>query len=284
MTDLEAAGLAPGGLAELTSPSLFAACRVLILRDAGALPAETVDALVAYAKQPQPDVAVVLVHRGGQKGRTVPDKLKKAGARAVSCDGPKAWELPKFVVKEVRLAGGRIDENAAGLLVESVGSDLRSLTAAVSQLLADNDGAPVTEELIRRYFAGRAEISGFAVADAVVAGRRAEAVEQLRWALRTGVAPVLLTSALASGLRGLARLSGAPRGLRDGELAKEVGAPPWKIKTMRGQLRGWTDDGLATALRAAARADAEVKGAADDAGYALERAVLEIMAARGDEY
>lgn len=281
VTDLEGATLAAGGLAELTSPSLFATARAVVVRGLDGIPAEAVDALLAYVRSPQPDVALVLVHRGGQKGRGVVDKLRKAKVRVVACDALKSYELPAFVTREIRTAGGRIDDEAAQFLVESVGSDLRALAGAASQLISDTDGGAITEEVVRRYFAGRAEVTSFAVADAAVAGRAANALEQLRWALRSGVAPVLVTSALASGIRGLAKLSGAPRGLRDADLAREIGVPPWKVKTLRGQLRGWTDEGLATAMLAVARADADVKGGADDSDYALERAVLAITQARG---
>jgi DNA polymerase-3 subunit delta len=49
---------------------------------------------------------------------------------------------------------------------------------------------------------------------------------------------------------------------------------------MRAQARGWDERGLAHALRAVAAADAEIKGAADDAEYALERVVLTVTRSR----
>ncbi len=133
---------------------------------------------------------------------------------------------------------------------------------------------------VRRYFGGRAEVTSFAVADAVLAGRTGVALEQLRWAMSTGVAPVLVTSALATGVRGLGRLITAPSGLRDADLAREVGVPPWKLKSMRIQARGWDQRGLASALQSIALADAEVKGAADDAAFSLEQALLSVSRAR----
>jgi DNA polymerase-3 subunit delta len=93
---------------------------------------------------------------------------------------------------------------------------------------------------------------------------------------------VLVTSAFAGGLRGLARFRSAPRGLREGDLAREAGVPPWKIRVLREQARGWDDLGLARAINAVAQADADVKGAASDAAYALERMVLRVATARGN--
>ena len=55
--------------------------------------------------------------------------------------------------------------------------------------------------------------------------------------------------------------------------------PPWKIDRVRQQMRGWTPDGVAVALRAVAEADAGVKGGGDDPEYALEKAVVAIARA-----
>jgi DNA polymerase-3 subunit delta len=49
---------------------------------------------------------------------------------------------------------------------------------------------------------------------------------------------------------------------------------------MHSQARGWDQAGLASALKAVAVADAQVKGAAGDAAYALERALIAIAGAR----
>jgi DNA polymerase-3 subunit delta len=49
---------------------------------------------------------------------------------------------------------------------------------------------------------------------------------------------------------------------------------------IREQARGWDDRGLATAITAVAQADADVKGAASDPAYALERMVLKVTGAR----
>jgi DNA polymerase III subunit delta len=272
--------LEPGRLVELTSPSLFGGAKVLVLRSVQDLGKDLVAELTAYAKDPADDVALVVVHHGGAKGKALLDKLGTLGARKVACPKiTKPSERVGFVRAEVRRAGGAISEDAARSLLDAVGNDLRELASACSQLVADTTGA-IDEAAVARYHRGRAEVSGFTVADRAVEGRLAEALEQLRWALATGVAPVLITSALAQGVRSLARVGGAPRGLRGAGLAKELGMPPWKIDRVRAQLRGWSPDGVARALGVVAEADAQVKGGAADPAYALERAVAEIVAAR----
>ena len=188
-----------------------------------------------------------------------------------------------FIRTEFRRAGRRADDGAARALLDAVGSDLRELAAACDQLAADTDGL-IDESVVARYYRGRAEATGFTVADRAVEGHLAQALEQLRWALATGVSPVLICSALAQGVRLLGRVGSAPRGASSAALAAEVGAPPWKIDRVRQQLRGWHPNGIARALHAVAEADAQVKGEATSAAYALERAVRRIVASRaGDD-
>ncbi|WP_114560140.1 DNA polymerase III subunit delta [Desertihabitans aurantiacus] len=280
--DVEASALDAGQLTEMVGGSLFASRSIAVVRDLANLPADLADQVAQLATSPEPECAVVLVHGGGNKGKALLDKIKKARAEVVDCPTPKTWELPQFVTAEVRRARARIEPPAAALLVDAVGHDLRALASAVQQLVADAEGPEITEALVRRYFGGRAEVTSFAVADAALAGRTDQAMEQLRWALSTGVAHVLVSSALASGLRGLGKLSSLPgSGMRDADVGKQIGVPPWKVKSMRQQLRGWDQAGLARAISVVARADAEIKGAAEDPDHAIESAVLEVTRCRG---
>jgi DNA polymerase III subunit delta len=280
VSEIEAARLDPGKLAEITSPSLFSSRRAAVITELEDLAPELGVDLVNLAEEQLPDLAVITVHRGGQKGKGLLEKLKSADVEVIECAAVKTWELPQFVSGEAKRAGSSIDGAAASALVDAIGHDLRALAAAVAQLLSDGEEVPITVDQVRRYFGGRSEVTSFAVADAALAGRTGDAMEQLRWALATGVAPVLVTSALASGVRGLGKLITAGTGQREVDLAREVGVPPWKLKSMRSQARGWDQVGLATALKVIAAADADVKGAADNTAYALERAVLAVSRLR----
>jgi len=273
--------LTMAGLGDLAAPSLFSSIRCVVVERLEDLPEDVHPGLLDYAADPSPDIGLVLVHSGGQKGSGLLTRLRKLGpVTEVRSASPKPSEFPRFVSGEVRRHGSRIAEDAAELLVQAVGQDLRALAGAAHQLASDFPGEPLTAAVVGRYFAGRAEVKSFAVADAALAGRTALALEELRWAMDNGTASVLLTSAFAAGLRGLARVSSAPRGLREADLAREAGVPPWKVRTLREQARGWDDRGLASAIVAVAQADADVKGAAGDAAYALERMVLQVTGAR----
>ena len=277
LSETSAADLTLATLGELSAPSLFSSIRCVVVRGLENLPEESVAGLVDYASSPAEDVALVLVHGGGPRGSGTLTKLRKLASVTEAKSGElRPSEFPGFVAAEVRSHGSRIDPDAADALVQAVGQDLRSLAAAADQLAGDFPGEPITAERVKQYFGGRAEAKSFAVADAAFWGRRTVALEELRWALDGGTAPVLVTSAFAGGARGVARYLAAPRGMREADLAREVGVPPWKLRTIRDQSRGWTDGGIARAIRAIAQADADVKGAAGDASYTLERPVLTV--------
>ncbi|GIE91154.1 DNA polymerase III subunit delta [Actinoplanes regularis] len=277
--DYEAGQLAAGEVAEMLSPSLFGGHRVLALRNGQDARKELAAALLAYAKSPDPDVTLIVTHLGGAKGKAFADGLRKAGATVIPAMKLKNdRERIGFVRDEFRRAGGRCDEAAASALLAAVGNDLREIAAACSQLLADTDGK-VTEAVVARYYKGRAEVSGFTVADAAMIGDLPGALEALRWALHVGVDPVPISDALADGVRTVARVASAGKG-NPYQLASTLGMPAWKIQKAQERSRGWTPEGLVDAMRAAADCNAAVKGGAEDRGYALERAVSAVAAAR----
>ena len=274
--------LTPGSLGDLSAPSLFSSTRCVVVRGLQDVDDGLHDGLVAYAEAPDPDVALVLVHEGGQKGAGLLTRLRKLpGVEEHKSEKPKGNAYVDFVGVEVRSHGGRTDRDAAELLVRAVGPDLRGLAAAVQQLCADFPDEPLTTDVVRRYYAGRAEVKGFEIADLAMAGRPAEALAELRWAMVTGSEAPAITGAIAFKVRQLARLKGAPRGLRDADVARDIGAAPFMVRRLRDQLRGWDEDGLARVVGAVATADAAVKGNAADPAYELERLVLTIIRSRG---
>ncbi|WP_405099761.1 DNA polymerase III subunit delta [Micromonospora sp. NBC_01412] len=277
--EYQAGVLAVGEIAEMLSPSLFGGRRVLVLRSGQDARKDLAAALLAYAKNPDPDVQLVVLHLGGAKGKAFADGLRAAGATVVPAAKLKGHrERVAFVRDEIRRAGGKCTDDAAEALIAAVGNDMRELAAACSQLIADTDGR-IGADTVARYYKGRVEVSGFTVADATLIGDVPAALEALRWALHVGVDPVPIADALADGVRTVARVAAAGRG-DPYQLAGALGMPAWKVKSAQQRARGWTPEGLVQAMRAAAECNAAVKGGADDRAYALERAVFSVAAAR----
>ncbi|HSZ29873.1 MAG TPA: DNA polymerase III subunit delta [Pseudonocardiaceae bacterium] len=277
--------LVPGELDELVSPSLFAPRRVVVLGAAHEAGKDIADAVLDHARHLSEgagdagDIVLVVVHAGGARGKALLDALRAAGAAVVECPRVTRFEdRVGFVRNEVHRAGGRISAGAVTALLDAVGSELRELASAAAQLTTDSGGS-VDEAAVRRYHRGRAEVTGFSVAEKVMTGDHAGALELLRWAMQLGVPHVLVADALADAVRTVARVS-ASGGADPYRLASTLGMPPWKVKKAMAQARGWERDGLAQAIQLVATLNADVKGVAADADYALESAVLALCAAR----
>jgi DNA polymerase III subunit delta len=267
-------------LHEMLGPSLFGEARLLVIRAAQDVRVAAAPVLVPYIESPADGTVIVLQHAGGAKGKALLDAARKARALEIGCAKlTRPDERAEFVRAEVQRSGGRIGLEAVAVLLDAVGSDLRELAAVSAQLVSDS-GGDVGVDIVRAFHRGRAEVSGFAVSDLAVVGRSGPALEALRFALSVGVPHVVIADALADGVRSVARVASAGRGDQYA-LARQLGMPPWKVKRASAQARGWTEAGLRTALGVVAALNADVKGAAVDPAYALERAVRQIGAARG---
>ena len=281
ITNLFAGETIVGDIADALAPSLFSERRALILRDLQDLPEDNREEIVRYLASPDETMTVVFVHKGGVKGKALLDAIKKVKPEIVACEPLKKEAEKEGFVKELFLDIGRkASPGAVTALVGALGSDMRELQAAVSQIAADAPAGVIDEVIIDKFHQGRMETTGFDVADATLDGNLSVALIALRSAVETGTDPVMITSAIASALRSLAKVSGANRGVKSFELAGQLGMAPWQIDKARRQLHHWTPGAIADAVGFIATADAEVKGAASDPIYALEKAVTRIVSSQ----
>ncbi|WP_096372541.1 DNA polymerase III subunit delta [Mycobacterium ulcerans] len=268
-------------LAELLSPSLFAEERIVVLEAAAEAGKDAVALIASTAADIPPGTVLVVVHSGCGRAKALAGELKSLGAQVHPCARiSKASERVDFVRGEFRALRVKVGEDTVTALLDAVGSDIRELASACSQLVADT-GGDVDAVAVRRYHSGKAEVKGFDIADKAVAGDVAGATEALRWAMMRGEPLVVLADALAEAIHTIGRvgpLSGDPY-----RMASQLGMPPWRVQKAQKQARRWSCDKVATAMQLVAQLNADVKGAAADADYALEsavRTVAELVADR----
>ncbi|WP_156737719.1 DNA polymerase III subunit delta [Mycobacterium sp. E735] len=258
-------------LAELLSPSLFGDERIVVLEAAGEAGKEAAAVIASAAADVPMGTMLVVVHSGGGRAKALASELQSLGAVVHPCARiTKLSERVDFVRKEFRALRVKVDEETVTAMLDAVGSDVRELAAACSQLVADTGGV-VDAAAVRRYHSGKAEVKGFDIADKAVAGDVAGAVEALRWAMLRGEPLVVLADALAEAIHTIGRvgpLSGDPY-----RLASQLGMPPWRVQKAQKQARYWSRDSVAAAMKVVATLNANVKGAVADADYALESAV-----------
>lgn len=242
-------------------------------------------ALRGFIAEPAEHAWLIVTHPGGVKGKNLLDALRAAGGAEIDCKALKKGKATiEFLNHEVRLHKRAMTSDAITALYDAIGHDLRLLVGAIAQLCSDVDHDPIDSNDINSYFIGVAEVAGYTISDAVWEKRSIEALRSLRWAMEAsdnvGVPTVM---AMASGLRTLVGVGGMATA-SDLDVAKAIGVPPWKVKTLRQQWAKWSGDQrrLAAAAVALADADGAVKGGvrigssldAEQKLLALERLVM----------
>lgn len=282
ISNLHSDELEVGVITDNLAPSLFGDQRVVVIREIQDLAAECTEEIASYLENQDENLVLVLWHKGGVKGKGLVDKVKKLNPQLLSAEAiKKDSEKSDFIRNEFKNLNRKISTEAVQALIDSLGSDLRELGAACSQLASDVELQKIIDaEDVAKYQQGRVESTGFDVADAAVEGKTAEALIALRNALATGTDPVLIVSALASSFRTLAKVSGSSKGSNPYEIASSLALAPWQIDKARKQLNGWSENGLVKAVIAIAAVDADIKGAASDPKYALERAIMTVSTAK----
>ena len=250
-------------------------------------------AALAEVLADHPDhVYLIVMHDGTAGGKKLLEALREAGAQEVECKAVKKGKPAiEVLTKEFTRHRRHATTDAVHVLYEAVGHDLPMLFAAVSQLVADVPDDPITEDHVRDYFAGVADVAGWKIAEQVWQRRPSGALESVRYAVASGNEnSVGLTSvlALASALRDIIRVGGMGPGASDADVAREVGLAPWQVSKVRAQWSRWSGDQrrLAASLVDLADAEAMMKGGlkpgqsldVEQKLYALERLVVESSA------
>lgn len=272
VTTLRAGDVSEGEIAMATSPSLFAEDRVVVVKHAELAGKEPTDILLKACVDPAPGITLVIEHTGGGRQKAMVAKFSKA-AEVHKAHPLKDNERRSWLMEEFRRHGVRPTPDVVAAVLESVGSDLRELASAVSQLVSDTEGE-LTVESVRDYYVGVAEVAGFDIADQAVAGRADRALASTRRALQLGTSPVSISAALARKVGDIAKLHGV-RGNPD-QLARAVGMHPYVAKKTMQVARQWSGDAVSHAVIIVADLDAEVKGQGGDPQFALENAVRRI--------
>lgn len=139
---------------------------------------------------------------------------------------PRAGDLPGFVQRRARAKRIRLESGAVQLLVQAIGPDLRRIDLELEKLAlyaADRAIAAADVELLV-HEAGQQTI--FQLADALVEGRRGQAINLLRGLIDRGTEPEAIVPMLAGQLRtALHTRRLADAGSRIEEIQSALGVP-----------------------------------------------------------
>ena len=105
---LYAAAYTAGELTLHASPSLFGGAKCIVVHDLDEADDELqADLLAALAGEPEPDLTLVVLHKGGSRGKKVLDTLKGSGARVIDAPAIKTdRDKADFAAHEFRAGPG----------------------------------------------------------------------------------------------------------------------------------------------------------------------------------
>ena len=279
VTKLKASEVSEGEILEATSPSLFGDERCIVISDVEKAGKEVTRILLDACANPMPGITLILLYsvtaktlKKKKKPPEIVAALRKSGeVHEVFSLYPN--ELAPWATREFASHGVRPTPDVVQALLDGVGSDLRELASAISQLVFDT-GGKVTREAVHEYYVGVAEVANWDIADAAVAGRVEAAVSTCRRALQLGASPVAIASALANKVGNIARLYSA-RGDQY-SLASQTGMAPYAVKITQPVARRWSGDNITKAVILMAELDGAVKGQGGDEEFAIEAAVRRV--------
>ena len=257
------------------APTLFGEDVIVLITNLQAGDDAFGQALQETLADPRDSVWLIAHHDGTAGGKKFLEMLRGAGAVEIECLTIKKGKRTIEVLnQEFTRHRRRATADAVTVLYESVGHDLPMLFAAVSQLVADLPQDPITEEDVRSYFAGVADVAGWQIADHVWNRLPAQALESVRHAAATGndsSVGVMSVLAMTSALRDIIRVGGMGPGASEADVARELGLPPWKVGGLKRQWSRWSGDQrrLAASVVELADAEAQMKGGLQP-GQALE--------------
>ena len=276
---------APAALADAFAPTLFGDAAVVLVRDADQFEDDGQKLLLRAIDELAEGMRLLIHHPASVKAKKLLDTLRKhPDVVEVECQTLKYRAVDDFIAHEFAMHKRKATGPAVNALRTSIGDDLRSLASAVSQLCSDIPEGTIDADHVALYHLGVADVPGYEVSDSVMNANPDQLVRRVRWALENdGNATPALTGATANGLRQLVRFIEARR-MPEGEAARVVGVPPFKLKDLASQLRLWNPAQLARATRVLAAADLAAKGQTPEGKglenaqrqHAVESALLEI--------
>lgn len=271
---------------ELDAGQAVAACqtlpflatqRVVVVRDAGSLPAEVGEALARYVAAPTPTTVLVLLATGGR----VPAPLVKAVraiGQVVETDPPTGRARQDWIRERLADAPVRLRRDAVAALAAHLGEDLRRLDGILAALAATyGPQATIGAAELEPFLGEAGDLPPWALTDAIDAGDEARALATLRRMLVAGQRPPLaimaslhrhFASALA--LDGVEVSSPAEAAAALGVSSAFVAGKALALRQRLGS------DGLADAFSLLAGADLDLRGRSG----LPEGVVLEILVGR----
>jgi DNA polymerase III subunit delta len=212
---------------------MFAERRVILVKRAEELQAESMEQLIPYIHAPSPQSCVIFQGAKIDQRRKFFLELKKADL-LVEYKKLKDEQLPGFIQREAERAGKRFEAAAAEMLVYYSGNNLRELVSQVEKLSAyAGQRNAVTVDDVRCMASDTKIDTVFEFANALGNRDLERSMRQLKTVIRDADAPYALVGALARHFRQLTMiLELLARKVSTEEISRMLKINPFFLKGM----------------------------------------------------
>jgi DNA polymerase-3 subunit delta len=266
-------------LAESRAATLWGPGQLLILRRVETYPAAQLKALTAYLDHPAPRAWVVLLAEGLKvrevEKHAVWGRMYREEA-ALGFYRLREGELYQWLSREARLQGKNLTLAAAQRLVEIVGDNLAELSQELEKLaLFSGADHTLTPALVTQLASHSRSYNIFALVEALGEPGFHRRLASLGHLLDLGEHPAKILGMLAWQVRILIRVKEGA-GKNPAELARSLGVPQWKVKSLSQQAARFSDAALKNHLNALHQVDFHLKTSTGSPRLWLEWALLKM--------
>ncbi len=188
-------------LDELRTLPFLAPHRVVVVREAEAFISSNKDLLDHYLDKPANSGSLILIVNSLDGRLSVSKKLKAVGT-IIDCKEPDKADLAKWITAEVKRLDKTIDQPAAHMLAEWIGTDLASLRNELEKLsIYVGDKNRISVDDISAIVAAGSSPEAFALSNAITAGDIKTALEVTAGALATRGAEFMMLGQVAWHIR-----------------------------------------------------------------------------------
>ena len=189
--------------------------------------------------------------------------LKAAGehGKVIQSTLPRGGALESWISKRAKSLGVTIDGDAATLLANFIGNQLRLLANELDKLATYvGDGGTITVDDVRTLSAQVQEARIFDLTDALAQRNQKQALTILHDLLANGEPPIKLISTISSQVRSLLLVKElSQQGMRSPQIASTIGIAPFVADKVARQVGKFTAAQLEVAYRQLLATDASLK-------------------------
>lgn len=249
-------------VSECASFPLMAQRRVVLIREFEKMIGN--ELFVSYTKNPNPSSIVVISSAG--KGNENPYRAIASAAESAKFEALREYAVPGWIKREFESRGYKLKADAAQMLAQLAGSDLRTLSTEIEKLVAyTGDRTDILSDDVLEVGGHSREYNVFELQKLVGERKFKESARIMERMLQVSSNPTGMTlmtvSILYSYFNKLAKLAGCqPLQVTPKELAKMAGVSSYFLKDYLAALKRFTVDDLEAASAALLAGDFEMKG------------------------